>query len=141
MKPSNQSAARSGFSLVEVLIAMSLLTIVMMGLGGAATLGLAQMGKARQDLQYSADVQQITDSLVAKGSCTSSGGLTWTLSCGNNVASGSATIRGRSVSWTVTNVNAKSQKVAIVVQRRGQANATMIYPDTVTLYLSDTKVQ
>ncbi len=127
MNPSNQSAVRSGFSLVEVLIAMSLLTIVMMGLGGAATLGLAQMGKARQDLQYSADVQQVTDSLVAKG---------W-----NNVASGSATIRGRSVSWTVTNVNVKSQKVEIVVQRRGQANATMIYPDTVTLYLSDTRVQ
>src|SRR5438045_7894348 len=100
MNPSNQSAARSGFSLVEVLIAMSVLTIVMMGLGGAATLGLAQMGKARQDLQYSADVQQVTDSLVAKGgSCTSSGGLTWTQACGNNVASGSATIRGRTVSW------------------------------------------
>ncbi len=127
MNPSNQSAVRSGFSLVEVLIAMSLLTIVMMGLGGAATLGLAQMGKARQDLQYSADVQQVTDSLVAKG---------W-----NNVASGSATIRGRSVSWTVTNINVKSQKIEIVVQRRGQANATMIYPDTVTLYLSDTRVQ
>src|SRR5438105_14205807 len=111
MNPSNQSAARSGFSLVEVLIAMSLLTIVMMGLGGAATLGLSQMGKARQDLQYSADVQQVTDSLVAK---------VW-----NNVASGSATIRGRAIAWTVTTINPKSQKVAVVVQRRGQANAVV----------------
>src|SRR2546421_6628571 len=127
MNLSNQSAARGGFSLVEVLIAMSLLTIVMMGLGGAATLGLAQMGKAGQDLQYSADVQQVTDSLVAKG---------W-----NNVASGSATIRGRPVSWTVTNVNVKSQKLSIVVQRRGQANATMIFPDTVTLDLSVFQIQ
>jgi prepilin-type N-terminal cleavage/methylation domain-containing protein len=127
MTISIQSREREGFSLVEVLIAMSLLTVVMMGLAGAATLGLSQMGKARQDLQYSADVQQISDSLVAKG---------W-----NKVTDGSATIRGRSVSWTVANLNAKSQKLNIVVQRRGQANAAVIYSDTVTLYLADVKVQ
>ncbi|HEY3114582.1 MAG TPA: prepilin-type N-terminal cleavage/methylation domain-containing protein [Gemmatimonadaceae bacterium] len=127
MTPSPKLESRAGFSLIEVLVSVTLLAVVMMGLGGAATLGLSQMGKARQDLQYSADVQQVTDSLVAKG---------W-----NNVASGSSTIRGRSVAWTVTTVNAKSQKVAIVVQRRGQANASLIYSDTVTLYLSDTKVQ
>ena len=127
MTPSTQSNARAGFSLVEVLVSMTLLSFVMMGVGGAATLGLAQIEKARQDLQYSADVQQLTDSLVAKG---------W-----NNVATGSSTIRGRAVAWTVANVNARSQKIAIVVQRRGQANASVIYSDTVTLYLSDTKVQ
>jgi len=127
MTPSTQSNARAGFSLVEVLVSVTLLSFVMMGVGGAATLGLAQMEKARQDLQYSADVQQLTDSLVAKG---------W-----NNVATGSSTIRGRAVAWTVANVNARSQKIAIVVQRRGQANASVIYSDTVTLYLSDTKVQ
>jgi prepilin-type N-terminal cleavage/methylation domain-containing protein len=122
-----QSQPRGGFSLAEVLIAMSLLSFVMLGLGGAATLGLSQMAKARQDLQYAADVQQVSDSLVAKG---------W-----NQVTSGSVTIRGRSVAWTVTTINPKSQKVAMVVQRRGQANASVVYPDTVTLYLSDTKVQ
>jgi prepilin-type N-terminal cleavage/methylation domain-containing protein len=127
MTPSIQSQARGGFSLVEVLISMSLLSIVMMGLGGAATLGLSQMGNARQDLQYAADVQQVSDSLVATG---------W-----NKVTSGSATIRGRAVSWTVTTINPKSQKVAIVVQRRGQANTSVIFPDTVTLYLADINVQ
>ena len=127
MTPTIQSEPRAGFSLVEVLVSMTLMAVVMMGLGGAATLGLSQMGKARQDLQYSADVQQLTDSLVAKG---------W-----NNVVSGSGTIRGRVVSWTVTNINAKSQQVKIVVQRRGQANTSVIYPDTVTLYLADIKVQ
>jgi prepilin-type N-terminal cleavage/methylation domain-containing protein len=127
MTLSIQSRGREGFSLIEVLISMTLLTVVMMGLASAATLGLSQMGKARQDLQYSADVQQVTDSLVAKG---------W-----NNVAAGSQNIRGRAVSWTVTNVNAKSQKLNIVVQRRGLANAATIYSDTVTLYLADIKVQ
>ena len=122
-----QSQSRSGFSLVEVLVGMTLLSFVMMSLAGAATLGLSQMGKARQDLQYSADVQQVTDSLVAKG---------W-----NKVTDGSASIRGRSVAWTVSTINAKSQRVSVVVQRRGQANTSYMYSDTVTLYLSNVKVQ
>ena len=127
MKESIQQQAREGFSIVEILVAMSLLSVVMMGLAGATTLGLSQMAKARQDLQYSADVQQVADSLVAKG---------W-----NNVASGSQTIRGRSVAWTVTTLNPKSQQVTIVAQRRGLANTGVIFSDTVTLYLADIKVQ
>ena len=118
---------RDGFSLIEVLIGITILSMVMLGLGGAAALGLTQMAKARQDLQYSADVQQVGDSLVAKG---------W-----NKVTSGSQTIRGRTVSWTVTTLNPKSQKVVLIAQRRGQANTSVIYQDTVTLYLADPKVQ
>ena len=133
--------ARDGFSIVEILVGMSLMSVVMMGLAGAATAGLSQMAKARQDLQYAADVQQVADSLVAKGSCASASGQTWTQTCGTRVVDGSATIRGRSVSWTVANVNAKSQKVTIVAQRRGQANTSTVYSDTVTLYLADIKVQ
>jgi prepilin-type N-terminal cleavage/methylation domain-containing protein len=121
------SNPREGFSLIEVLVAMMLLSFVMMSLGAAASLALSQMGKARQDLQYSADVQQVTDSLVAKG---------W-----NKVTAGSATIRGRAMTWTVSTLNAKSQLVTVVAQRRGQANPNYIYSDTVTLYLADTKVQ
>jgi prepilin-type N-terminal cleavage/methylation domain-containing protein len=126
MSPST-SNPREGFSLIEVLVAITLLAFVMMSLGAAASLGLSQMAKARQDLQYSADVQQVTDSLVAKG---------W-----NKVSAGSATIRGRAVTWTVSTLNAKSQLVTLVAKRRGQANPNYIYSDTVTLYLADTKVQ
>ena len=122
-----QLKAREGFSIVEILVGMSLLSVVMMGMAGATTVGLSQMAKARQDLQYAADVQQVSDSLVAKG---------W-----NNVATGSQTIRGRSVSWTVTTLNPKSQKVTLVAQRRGQANTNLVYSDTVTLYFADVKVQ
>ena len=141
MRQSIQLKARDGFSIVEILVGMSLLSVVMMGLAGAATAGLSQMAKARQDLQYAADVQQVSDSLVAKGSCVSASGQTWTQTCGNNLVDGSATIRGRSVSWTVTNVNTKSQKVTIVAQRRGQANTSVVYSDSVTLYVADIKVQ
>lgn len=126
----NQTAplrSRQGFSLVEVMIAMSLLAVAMMSLAGAAALGLNQMGRARQDLQYNADVQQVTDSLIGAG---------W-----NRVSTGSATIRGRPVNWVVTTVNGNSQKIDIVVQRRGQANATVIYRDTVTVFVSKSQIQ
>jgi prepilin-type N-terminal cleavage/methylation domain-containing protein len=120
-------AERRGFSLVEILVAITLLGFAMMSLAGAAALGLSQMGKARQDLHYSADVQQVADSLI---------GLGW-----NKVASGSSTIRGRSVSWTVTSVNPNSQKVDLIVTRRAQAQTSIVYSDTVTLYLAKGRIQ
>jgi prepilin-type N-terminal cleavage/methylation domain-containing protein len=128
MKSTNAAGSnRDGFSLVEVMIAMTLLAVAMMSLAGAAALGLSQMGKARQDLQYSADVQQVADSLVGSG---------W-----NHVSNGSATVRGRPVSWTVSAAGASSQKVDLFVQRRGQASQTTVYQDTVTLYVSKPELQ
>jgi prepilin-type N-terminal cleavage/methylation domain-containing protein len=121
------SDSNRGFSLVEVMIAMTLLSVAIMSLAGAAALGLSQMGKARQDLQYSADVQQVADSLVGVG---------W-----NHVSSGSSTIRGRPVSWIVTTASASSQKLDILVQRRGQASQTTVYQDTVTLFLAKDQLQ
>jgi uncharacterized protein (TIGR02598 family) len=121
------SDANRGFSLVEVMVAMTLLALAIMSLAGAAALGLNQMGKASQDLQYSADVQQVADSITSEG---------W-----NHVSNGSSTIRGRPVSWTVTTENASSQKVDIVVQRSGQASETTVYQDTVTLYLANNRLQ
>ena len=123
----NRPIPRSGFSLVEVLVATTLLTIVMMGLAGAAGVGLSQMGKARQDLLYAADVQQVADSLVAVG---------W-----NNVTSGSTSIRGRPVSWTAATVGPNSQQVTLIVQRRGQQDASNLYSDTVALFLAKPQVQ
>jgi len=127
MTPTPQSGSRQGFSLVEVMVAVTLLAVAMMSLAGASALGLAQMGKARQDLQYSADVQQVTDSLVGRG---------W-----NNVSNGSATIRGRAVSWMVNTLSPNSQRVDVLVVRRGQAQATLTYTDTVTIFLAKARVQ
>jgi prepilin-type N-terminal cleavage/methylation domain-containing protein len=122
--PSNN---KRGFSLVEVMVAITLLGVGIMSLAGAASLGLTQMGKARQDLQYAADVQQVADSLIGVG---------W-----NRVATGSSTIRGRPLSWTVTTASASSQKVDILVERRGQASETTVYQDTVTLFLAKDQLQ
>jgi len=126
MKPI-PNGVKEGFSLVEVLVAVTLFGVATMSLAGAAALGLSQMGKARQDLQYSADVQQVTDSLVGAG---------W-----NNVTNGSATVRGRPVNWTVTTVSPTSQKVNVMVVRRGQAQTNLIYTDTVTIYLATNRVK
>ncbi len=126
MTPTPQ-AERRGFSLVEILVAVTLLACAMMSLAGAAALGLSQMGKARQDLSYSADVQQVADSLVGRG---------W-----GNVSTGSSTIRGRPVSWTVSPINPNSQKIDLVVTRRGQAQTNVIYSDTVTLFVAKGRVQ
>jgi len=126
MTPTPQ-AERRGFSLVEILVAVTLLACAMMSLAGAAALGLSQMGKARQDLGYSADVQQVADSLVGRG---------W-----GNVSTGSSTIRGRPVSWTVSTINPNSQKINLVVTRRGQAQTNVIYSDTVTLFVAKSRVQ
>ena len=127
MTPTRQSEKDLGFSLVEVLVAVTLLSVTMMSLAGAAALGLSQMGKARQDLVYSADVQGVADSLVGAG---------W-----NKVTSGSSTIHGGSAAWTVTTVSANSEKVDVVLTRRGQANTTLVYSDTLTLYLAKSRVQ
>jgi len=127
MKSLPASSNRKGFSLVEVLIAMTLMAVAMMTLASAAALGLTQMSKARQDLQYSADVQQVADSLVGVG---------W-----NRVSSGSSSIRGRPVAWTVTTMSPASQEVDIIVQRRGHASQTTVYQDTVTLFLAKPRLQ
>jgi prepilin-type N-terminal cleavage/methylation domain-containing protein len=127
MRQSMVADNRDGMSLIEILVSVTLLSVVLMSLSGAAALGLSQMGKAKQDLQYSADVQQVTDSLIAKGY--------------QHVADGSATIRGRSVSWSVTTVNTKSQKLAVIAQRRGLANTSAMYADTITVFLADPRVQ
>ena len=126
MTPTPQ-VERRGFSLVEILVAVTLLACAMMSLAGAAALGLSQMGKARQDLGYSADVQQVADSLVGRG---------W-----GNVSTGSSTIRGRPVSWTVSTINPNSQKINLIVTRRGHAQTNVIFSDTVTLFVAKSRVQ
>ena len=127
MTTAAKERSREGFSLIEVLVAITLLSVVMLSLGAGATLALSQMTKARQDVSYSADVQQVTDSLMAVGY--------------NNVVAGSATVRGRAMTWTVSTPNANSQKINVIIPRRGQANTSTVYTDTVALYLAKTRVQ
>lgn len=113
---------RRGMSLIEVMVAVTLLGVAMLSLGAAAGLGVKQMGLARHDLQYAADVQQEIDSLSS---------LRW-----NAVTNGSANVRGRPFAWTVTAPTANSRLVTVVVQRQSHRDATRFFQDTVVMYLA-----
>lgn len=124
--PQKASAgARRGMSLVEVMVAVTLLGVAMLSLGAAAGLGVSQMGAARQDLQYTADVQQQVDSLSS---------LRW-----NAVTNGSASVRGRPFAWTVSSPTLNSRLVTLVVQRQSQRDPTRTFKDTVVVYLANPK--
>ncbi len=122
MSESRRPAAEPGFSLLEVLIAVVVLSVGVLALGAAAMFSLRDMNRSRRDTQYWADVQQVTDSLLGVG---------W-----NVVVAGSTTIRGRAMSWTVTTVNSKSQKVRVLVSHSRYTNPSATVQDTVLLYLA-----
>ncbi len=112
-----------GFSVVEAIVGIVMLSIGLIGLAKSSALGFSQVTRARQDMQYAAEVQQVMDSLRSRGY-----GL---------VSSGSVAIRGRAVSWTVTSPTANSQLVTLVAQRWGYQNMTRTVQDTLLLYLAN----
>ena len=118
-----QLSGERGFSVVEAIVGIVMLSIGLVGLAKASAVGLSQVTRARQDMQYAAEVQQVMDSLRSRGY-----GL---------VASGSVAIRGRAVWWTVTSPTATSQLVTLVAQRWGYQNMTRTVQDTLLLYLAN----
>jgi len=118
-----QLSGERGFSVVEAIVGIVMLSIGLIGLAKASALGFSQVTRARQDMQYAAEVQQVMDSLRSRGY-----GL---------VAGGSVAIRGRAVSWTVTSPTANSQLVTVVAQRWGYQNMTRSVQDTLLLYLAN----
>ena len=118
-----QLSGERGFSVVEAIVGIVMLSIGLVGLAKASAVGFSQVTRARQDMQYAADVQQVMDSLRSRGY-----GL---------VSGGSLTLRGRAVTWTVTSPSATSQLVTVVAQRSGYQNMTRTVQDTLLLYLAN----
>ena len=121
--PRSPATARGGYSLVEMLLAIVVLSIGLLALGAAAGISASDMSRSRRDTRYWADVQQVTDSLLLKG---------WSA-----VTTGSTTVRGRAMSWTVTTVNANTKQLNILVTRFQYASLTASVQDTVLLILSN----
>lgn len=111
-----------GASLVEVMVGLIVLSVGLMSLFSASFVSMRQTNRARDDVQYWADVQQVIDSLQGTG---------W-----NNVTNGSATVRGRSLSWTVGAAGSNPQPVTVIAQRYSSQQVGALVPDTLVVYLS-----
>ena len=120
--------SRRGFSLVEVLVAVTVLSSALLGLAGTASLGLMQNTRSRDDTQYWGDAQQVLDSLVSRG-------------FGLAANTDSTTVRGRKIKWIIASPASAPQQVTVIVARKGyQLTAQNISSapvrDTIVYYLS-----
>jgi hypothetical protein len=76
---------------METMVGMLMMTLVLLSLGSAMGSAMKTTSRSGEDLQLWADVQRKADSLLAIDA--------------DSVVSGSDTVRGRSISWTVTGSN------------------------------------
>ncbi|GAC1682997.1 MAG: hypothetical protein NVS9B3_00780 [Gemmatimonadaceae bacterium] len=83
--------ARRGFTIVEVVVAIFILTAGLLALAGTSAAVVRMVGGAGQQALAAAAAQTRFELLRSTGSCSS-------------IASGSATSRGISESWTATAV-------------------------------------
>jgi prepilin-type N-terminal cleavage/methylation domain-containing protein len=121
MKNRRMNGAR-GFTLVEVLVGITVLTVALLGLAAAAGTSLRSMARSREEVQYWGDAQQVIDSLMGKGF--------------GNVTSGSTTLRGRSITWTAGSAAAAPQLLTVIVERPNYSSRSTLVRDTIMLYLS-----
>ena len=122
MKLGHRRSPEKGFSLLEVLIAIAVLSLGMLALATGTGLALRDMSGSRRDFSYWGDVEQVTDSLLGVG---------W-----NVVTAGSTTVRGRSISWTVATETAFRQRLDITVTRSLATSLTGTGSDVIVLYLA-----
>jgi len=123
--------SKDGFSLIEVMVGMTMLTGAMLGLTAAASTGIRQTTRAREDSQEWADAQQFIDSVVAVGF--------------GNVASRTneaVSVRGRTIRWDATAPTSSPQTLTFRVSRnsyqtlRGSATRYGAATDTIIVFLS-----
>ena len=122
MKLGRRRSTEKGFSLLEVLIAIAVVSLGLLALATGTGLALRDMSGSRRDFSYWGDVEQVTDSLLGVG---------W-----NVVTDGSTTVRGRSISWTVTPETVTRQRLDITVTRSLATSLTGTGSDVIVLYLA-----
>jgi type IV pilus assembly protein PilV len=90
-------ARRSGFTLVELIVAMLMLTIGLLGLAGVGAVVLKQM-KGGTYQTIAASIAQSRFEQLEGDACAS-------------VAGGTATVRGMTETWTVTTLGLRAKTV------------------------------
>ncbi|MGH7540160.1 MAG: prepilin-type N-terminal cleavage/methylation domain-containing protein [Gemmatimonadota bacterium] len=111
----------TGFSLIEVLIAITLLAIGLLALGSAAGQSIRQSSLSAMDVETWADTERIADSLTSVG---------W-----SNVSGGSETHAHHSLAWSVASPSSNLDRVTLVISRWGAMGYGM-RQDTITLSLA-----
>ncbi|MEO6436928.1 MAG: prepilin-type N-terminal cleavage/methylation domain-containing protein [Tepidisphaeraceae bacterium] len=96
---------RGGFTLVELIVAMLMLTIGLLGLAGVGAVVLKQM-KGGTYQTIAASIAQSRFEQLEGDACTT-------------IASGSATVRGMSETWTVTPLGVRAKTVRDTVTFAG----------------------
>lgn len=97
---------KRGFTIVELLVAMVMLSVGILALAGTAAVTVRQLGGARQQI-LAANVAQVRLEQLMSANCTT-------------LSSGSAAARGVSESWTVTDsARAKFVVETVRFQTRG----------------------
>ena len=125
-KPTRSETGRTrrGFTLVEVLVSIILVTVGLLGASKLAAMAMRTSFRSRDEARYWADVQEVTDSLMARGFNNSTSVGSW------------QTIRGRQIKWTVTTNTTAPETLTVVVQRPGYVNQTSTANDTVVVFLA-----
>lgn len=110
-----------GFTLVEVMIAITILTVGLLALGAATGSSIRQSSLSAVDAEIWADAERIADSLTWLG---------W-----SNVTNGSETHPTHGLTWSVSSPSSNLDRVDLVISRWG-AQGYGTRQDTVTLLLS-----
>ncbi len=108
-----------GVSLVELLVAVMILAVALLGLAAAGGVAAQQLHTARTDMHRWVAAQQQIEELVRMGY--------------DSVTTASAVVQGYPMSWTVTGTNPK--KVIFTVERTNLSYQTV--QDTTVLYFAD----
>ena len=109
-------ADRRGVSLVEILVALTILAGALLSLAGAAGLASRHLLSGRTDLNAWAASQSQVEDLMSRGFDT--------------ISSGSATVEGFPMVWTVSGTNPKK----VLLEMDWTNRSGRLVTDTVVLY-------
>jgi prepilin-type N-terminal cleavage/methylation domain-containing protein len=108
-RPDRRRRARQGFTLIEVIVAIIVMSVGIMGLAGTAGYVATQMGGGNAQTIAAAMTTKVSDSLSARR-CSA-------------LVDGSQTRRGVTVSWTVAD-SSRTKWVTQQVQYKPKRGAT-----------------
>ena len=107
------ASARAGFTIVELIVAVLILSIGVVGLAGTAAVVTKQMTYAKRETTAATIAERRLEQLQA-------------VSCGN-MSSSSATTEGMNVAWTVGSTNNNTKTVTITVTTGGSSSKTYTF--------------